>query len=177
MQLQRRMRALEKRLGERLKDDGTGKLVIQPAEGSTAILADLVDFWPPTPTSSTPEWARDDVVPRTVPLPAPSSPLRSDASWSKGKGVLRMEASNGKAAEELKICVGRQTQVSQTTIMTDAVPLNRQNSSRSKQQAVLARNGDQSVDLGKIDYPISEEVEIMAQTRRRQLVKVSKIAP
>ena len=167
-QLQRRMRALEKRLGERLIDDGTGKLIVKPAEGTTIILADVPDFWPPTPTSSTPEWARDDVVPRTVPVP--KGTVIEPKTLSKKTKLRPGNQDKDSIAGDLKIYVGRQTQVAQFTSAAGmATPLNRQNSNKG-----LTRTSTQESEDGTKGhtYDPTDEDAIMAKNRRRQLVKV-----
>ena len=167
-QLQRRMRALEKRLGERLIDDGTGKLIIKPAEGTTIILADVPDFWPPTPTSSTPEWARDDVVPRTVPVPK-GTVIEPNTLGKKTK-LRPGNQDKDSIAGDLKIYIGRQTQVAQFSSAAEmATPLNRQNSNKGLTRTSTQESGDGTKGH---TYDPTDEDAIMANNRRRQLVKV-----
>ena len=126
------MRALEKRLGEPLREDETGRWVVLPAQqGSTATTL-VKDFeWPKDgPRQDIPEYEREDCLPQIVPAWKGSveKPLLSSGGGMQRSGSIVRRARNaltrakkeeaglgsGNGAEGIEVFVGRDVQVVET---------------------------------------------------------------
>ncbi|KAK4685630.1 hypothetical protein P7C73_g4512, partial [Tremellales sp. Uapishka_1] len=165
--LVRRTRKLEQVLGEPLGEKQIERLIVEPSTSSTTVVTRYEgSAWPASPSSksATPEWAKEDCVPRRVANHSAGSVNRSGSKMAK-----KVSAALGRERpreEELVIHVERELRVAETA--------QTHRPRRSDRNAPMRGDASPVSPLSPASIEMDED-EVSRRARRLQLAKLHRL--